>query len=343
VIDVAPTILDAAGLPEPRVVNGTPQTPIQGVSMLSAFNDPKAAENHLTQYFEMFGNRGIYSEGWLAGTVHRAPWETKVRAPLKDDKWELYDTRSDFSLTNDLASKNPEKLHEMQAIFMREAIANHVLPIDDRLFERANPEVAGRPDLMAGRKSLTVYDGMFAIPENAFINVKNTSFSITADVAVPDQPANGVLVAQGGRFGGWSLYVMDGKPTYHYNFLGLKRFTIASEKPLAPGKATIVFDFAYDGGGPGKGGTGTLSVNGEKVGQGRIEVTQCGGFSATEGADVGLNTGTPVSLDYTNPFRFNGKIEKVTIELKDDKTKAADKDTIEKERGESNLKRALSN
>ena len=343
VIDVAPTILEAAGLPEPRVVNGTPQTPIQGVSMLSNFNDAKAPENHLTQYFEMFGNRGVYSEGWLAGTVHRAPWETTVRAPLKDDKWELYDTKSDFSLTNDLASKNPEKLHEMQAIFMREAIANHVLPIDDRTFERGNPELAGRPDLMAGRKSLTVYDGMFAIPENAFINVKNSSFSITADVVAPDQPANGVLVAQGGRFGGWSLYVKDGKPIFHYNFLGLKRFTVTSAKPLAPGKATILFDFAYDGGGPGKGGTGTLFVNGEKVGQGRIEVTQCCAFSATEGADVGLNTGTPVSPDYRNPFRFNGKIEKVTIDLKDDKTKAAGKDTIERERDESNLKRALSN
>jgi hypothetical protein len=137
-----------------------------------------------------------------------------------------------------------------------------------------------------------------------------------------------VLVAQGGRFGGWSLYVKDGKPTYHYNFLGLKRFTVTSDKPLVPGKATIVFDFAYDGGGAGKGGTGTLFVNGEKVGEGRIEVTQCCGFSATEGADVGLNTGTPVSLDYTNPFRFNGTIEKVTIELKDDKAKAADKEAI---------------
>jgi len=343
VTDVAPTILEAAGLPAPRVVNGTPQTPIQGVSMLSNFNDAKAPENHLTQYFEMFGNRGVYAEGWLAGTVHRAPWESKVRAPLKDDKWELYDTKSDFSLANDLAAKNPGKLREMQAVFLREAIANHVLPIDDRLFERANPEVAGRPDLMAGRKSLTVYDGMFSIPENAFINVKNTSFSITADVIVPNPPANGVLVAQGGRFGGWSLYVKDGKPAYHYNFLGLKRFTVTSAKPLVPGKATIVFDFAYDGGVAGKGGTGTLSVNGEKVGQGRIEVTQCCGFSATEGADVGLNTGTPVSPDYMNPFRFNGKIEKVTIDLKDGKAKAADKDAIEKERGESDLKRALSN
>lgn len=343
VIDVAPTILEAAGLPEPREVNGTSQTPIQGVSMMYAFQDAKASERHLTQYFEMFGNRGVYAGGWLAGTVHKAPWETKVRAPLKDDTWELYDTKADFSLTNDLASANPEKLRDMQAIFMREAIANHVLPIDDRSFERGNPELAGRPDLMAGRKSLTVYDGMFAIPENAFINVKNTSFSITADVVVPKQAVNGVLVAQGGRFGGWSLYVKDGKPTFHYNFLGLKRFTVRSEKKLAPGNATIVFDFAYDGGGPGKGGTGTLSVNGENVGQGRIAITQCCAFSATEGADVGQNTGTPVSLDYTNPFRFNGAIEKVTIDLRDDNAKPDEKEAIEEEQSESKLKRALSN
>jgi len=342
VIDVAPTILEAAGLPEPREVNGTPQTPIQGVSMMYAFDDAKAPERHLTQYFEMFGNRGVYSEGWLAGTVHKAPWEAKVRAPLKDDRWELYDTRNDFSLVNDLAATNPEKLREMQAIFMREAIANHVLPIDDRAFERVNAELAGRPDLIAGRKSLTLFDGMFAIPENAFINIKNTSFSITADIVVPKQTANGVLVAQGGRFGGWALYVKDGKPTFHYNFLGLKRFTVRSDKKLAPGKAAIVFDFAYDGGGPGKGGTGTLSVNGEKVGEGRIAATQCCGFSATEGADVGISTGTPVSLDYTNPFRFNGAIEKVTIRLIDDKVKPDEKDAIEDEQGQSKLKRGLS-
>jgi arylsulfatase len=342
VIDVAPTVLEAAGLPEPRVVNGTPQIPIQGVSMLYAFNDTKTPERHITQYFEMFGNRGVYSDGWLAGTVHRAPWESKVRAPLADDKWELYDTKSDFSLTNNLAAKKPEKLKEMQAIFMREAVANNVLPIDDRLFERVNPVLAGRPDLMLGRKSLTVYEGMFAIPENAFINVKNTSFSITADVVVGDQPANGVLIAQGGRFGGWSLYVKDGKPTYHYNFLGKNRFTVAATKPLAPGKATVVFDFAYDGGGAGKGGLGTLFVNGEKVGEGRIDVTQCCGFSATDGADVGLNTGTPVSTDYENPFRFNGKIGKVTIDLKDDNNKDADKADIEQQRGEAKLKKAVS-
>jgi arylsulfatase len=342
VIDVAPTILEAAGLPEPRVVNGTPQVPIQGVSMLSAFNDAKAPENHLTQYFEMFGNRGVYSEGWLAGTVHKAPWETKVRAPLKDDTWELYDTRSDFSLTNDLAAKMPDKLHAMQAIFMREAIANHVLPIDDRSVERMNPELAGRPDLMMGRRSLTVYQGMFAIHENAFINVKNTSFSITADVDGPGGPANGVLVAQGGHFGGWAFYVKDGKPVYHYNFLGLKRFSVVSDKPLPSGKSTVKFDFAYDGGGPGKGGTGTLFINGDKVGEGRIGITQCCAFSATEGADVGLNTGTPVSDDYVNPFAFNGKIARVTIDLLDDRENADAKDAIVKEEADGDLKRKIS-
>jgi arylsulfatase len=342
VIDVAPTILEAAGLPEPRVVDGTPQVPIQGVSMLSNFNDAQAPENHLVQYFEMFGNRGVYSDGWLAGTVHKAPWEAKVRAPLKDDKWELYDARNDFSLRNDLAAKNPEKLHEMQEIFMREAIANHVLPIDDRSWERVNPELAGRPDLMAGRKSLTVYPGMFAIHENAFINVKNTSFSIKADVDVPNPPANGVLVAQGGRFGGWAFYVKDGKPVFHYNFLGLKRFSIVSDKPLPTGKSTVKFDFAYDGGGPGKGGTGALFIDGTKVGLGRIDVTQCCGFSATEGADVGLNTGTPVSDAYENPFAFNGRIANVTIDLIDDKEAKGAKEAIAKEEADGVLKRKIS-
>jgi hypothetical protein len=324
-------------------VDGAPQIPIQGVSMLYAFDDANGLDRHLAQYFEIFGNRAIYFDGWLAGTVHRAPWETKPRAALKDDKWELYDTRSDFSLINDLASANPSKLHEMQAIFMREAIANHVLPIDDRTIERGNPAIAGRPDLMAGRKSLTVYQGMFAIPENAFINMKNTSFTITADLVIPDQTANGVIVAQGGRFGGWSLYVRNGKPTYHYNFLGLKRFTVTADEPLVPGKATILLDFAYDGGGPGKGGTATLFVNGGKVGQGRIDVTQCCVFSATEGADVGLNTGTPVSLDYTNPFTFNGTIEKVTIDLKGGNVPGDDKQAIEEEDAQSRMKRATSN
>ena len=220
VIDIAPTILEAAGLPEPKVVNGIPQTPIEGVSMLYTFDDAKAKDRHLTQYFEIFGNRAIYHDGWLAGTVHRAPWEFKPRATLENDTWELYDTRTDFSLANDLAKKNPEKLKEMQDLFMKEAVKYSVLPIDDRTFERLNAALVGRPDLMAGRTSLTVYEGMIGMSENVFINMKNRSHTITAEVQIPKGGAKGVILAQAGRFGGWSLYLKDGKPTYTYNFLG---------------------------------------------------------------------------------------------------------------------------
>ena len=228
VIDIAPTILEAAGLPEPKMVDGIPQTPIEGVSMLYTFNDAKAKDRHLTQYFEIFGNRAIYHDGWLAGTVHRAPWEFKPRATLENDTWELYDTRTDFSLANDLAKKNPAKLKEMQDLFMKEAEKYSVLPIDDRVIERVNAALVGRPDLMAGRTSLTVYEGMIGMSENVFINTKNRSHTITAEVDIPKGGANGVILAQAGRFGGWSLYLKDGKPTYTYNFLGLQRFTIAA-------------------------------------------------------------------------------------------------------------------
>ncbi len=333
VIDIAPTVLEAAGLPEPKVVNGTPQTPIQGVSMMYTFDAPKAKSTHTTQYFEIFGNRGIYSDGWLAGTVHKAPWEARPREPLSADVWELYDTTKDFSLTNNLAASNPAKLKEMQELFIKEAIANNVLPIDDRGVERVNAAVAGRPDLMAGRNSLTLYEGMKGISENVFINVKNTSLSITADVDIPQAGAKGVLIAQGGRFGGWSLYLEDGKPTYTYNYLGLKRFTIAAAQPIPAGKAAVRFDFAYDGGGLGKGGTGTLSVNGQKVAEGRIEHTQCCIFSADEGADVGADDGTPVSEDYQAGVasNFTGKLAKVTIELKSGKQlDKAETDQLEK-------------
>lgn len=315
VIDVAPTILEAAGLPEPKIVNGTPQEPIQGVSMLYAADDAKAADRHLTQYFEIAGNRAIYNDGWLAGTVHRAPWQQKPSHALKDDVWELYDTRSDFSLVKDLSGQEPVKLKEMQDLFMQVASVNHVLPIDDRAAERMNPAIAGRPDLMAGRKSLTVYEGMTGLSENAFINVKNQSHTITADVVLTKKPANGVLLAQGGRFGGWSLYVKDGKPIYTYNWLGLKRYAIASNDVLAPGRNTIRFEFSYDGGGAGKGGSGRIVVNDREVAKGRINQTQCCMFSLDEAADVGRNDGTPVTEAYATPFAFNGRIDRITIDL----------------------------
>ena len=338
VIDIAPTILEAAGLPEPKSVNGTPQTPIEGVSLAYTFADSKAPSRHTTQYFEIFGNRAIYNDGWLAGTVHRAAWELKVRRPLEDDIWELYDTRADFSLANDLAAKNPEKLKELQDLFSKEAVKYSVLPLDDRLTERFVAALVGRPDLMAGRTSLTVFEGMKGMSENVFINLKNKSHTITAEVQVPNK-ASGAILAQAGRFGGWSLYLKDGKPTYTYNWLGLQRYTVAANQALPAGKATIRFEFAYDGGGLGKGGLGTLFVNGKKVATGRIEKTQYAVFSADEGADVGADEGTPVTEAYKVPFKFTGKIAKVTIELKEEKR--ADTHDAEQARRAAALKRAL--
>jgi len=342
VIDVAPTILEAAGLPEPKAVNGISQTPIEGVSMLNTFNDAKAKDRHLTQYFEIFGNRAIYHDGWLAGTVHKAAWETKPRATLENDTWELYDTRSDFSLASDLAVKNPGKLKEMQDLFMKEAVKYSVLPIDDRVFERINAALVGRPDLMAGRTSLTVYEGMIGMSENVFINTKNRSHAITAEVDIPKGGAKGVILAQAGRFGGWSLYLKDGKPTYAYNFLGLQRFTIAAAEPAPSGKATIRYEFAYDGGGLAKGGLGTIFLNGRKVAEGRIERTQPMIFSADEGADVGEDGETPVVEDYgiPAPYKFTGRIAKVTVDLKE--MKKADKAEEEKALAAAGHKKALS-
>ena len=339
VIDLAPTILEAAGLPEPKSVDGTPQTPIEGVSMAYTFKDAKAPSKHTTQYFEIFGNRSIYQDGWLAGTVHRAAWEFKPRTTMENDTWELYDTRSDFSLANDLAAKNPEKLKELQAAFLTEAEKYSVLPLDDRTLERLNAALVGRPDLMAGRTTLTVHQGMLGMSENVFINAKNRSHTLTAELEIPKTGANGVILAQAGRFGGWSLYVKDGKPAYTYNYLGLKQYTVAAKQSLAPGKATLRFEFAYDGGGVGKGGTGTLFVDGKSVATGRIDNTQCCIFSADEGVDVGADEGTAVSSSYKVPFEFTGKIASVTIELKEQKS--ADAGAAEESRRTAIVKKGL--
>ena len=340
VIDIVPTILEATKIPEPKSVNGTVQTPIEGVSMAYSFANPGASSPHTTQYFEIFGNRAIYSDGWLAGTIHRAAWETTNRRPLDQDIWELYDTRSDFSLANDLAAKNPDKLKELQDLFLKQAVKYSVLPLDDRTLERLNAALVGRPDLMAGRTTLTVHEGMLGMSENVFINVKNRSHAITADIEIPAAGASGAILAQAGRFGGWSLYLKDGKPTYTYNFLGLQRFTIAAQQALPAGKSTIRFEFAYDGGGIGKGGVGTLSVNGKSVATGRIDRTECCGFSADEGADVGADEGTPVTEAYKVPFKFSGKISQVTIELKE--MKKADSEEAVEGRKAAMLKKGLS-
>ncbi len=320
VTDIAPTILEAAGLPEPTSVNGTPQTPFEGESLVYSFDDANADERHTTQYFEIFGNRAIYHEGWLARTIHRAPWQTLDMPPLESDTWDLYNVRGDFSLTNNLAAEYPEKLAELQDLFMSEGEKYNVLPIDDRVIARVNPALAGRPDVMGDRKSLTLYDGMDGMLENAFINVKNQSKTITAKIEIPNGGANGVILTQGGRFGGWSLYMKDRKPAYTYNFLGLSNYTVASEQEIPAGPATIILAFDYDGGGLGKGGTARMSVNGKSVAEGRIDKTQPLLFSADETADVGLDNQTPVVKGIgigREETRFTGTIHKVTVEVKE--------------------------
>jgi len=286
--------------------------------MAYSFNDANAAERHTIQYFEMFGNRALYYDGWYARTIHRAPWEVSGLPPLEDDVWDLYNTREDFSLVNNLADKYPEKLEEMKSLFMWQAEKHHVLPIDDRVIVRMNAEVAGRPDIMAGRTSLTLYEGMEGMMENTFINIKNKSFTITADVNITKDKTQGVLLTQGGRFGGWSLYIKEGKPEFTYNFLGLDRYVVSSSEKLAMGESSVKFVFDYDGGGPGKGGNGTLYINDKKVGTDRIEKTQPNIFSADETADVGLDNQTPVALGIgygPAETMFNGKIKKIVVEL----------------------------
>ena len=318
VVDVAPTILEAAGLPEPVVVNSIKQVPMAGTSMLYSFNDASAADQHKQQYFEMFGNRAMYKDGWLARTIHRAPWEMQARRPLSEDIWELYNTDEDFSLNNDLSKDYPEKLKELQDLFMKEGEKYHVLPVDDRLMVRLIAEKVGRPDIMEGRTSIDLAEGMTGISENCFLSLKNKSFKITAEVVVPKNGGHGTVIAQAGRFGGWSLYVHKGVPAYDYNFLGLERFTIESSKKLPPGKSTIEFDFKYDGGGAGKGGTGTIFINGKKAGEGRIERTQPRIFSADETTDVGIDLATPVveRIGAEKKSTFTGTIPKVTVEIK---------------------------
>ncbi len=317
VIDVVPTILEAAGLPQPRIVNGVPQRPIEGVSMLYSWIYPNAPDRHQIQYFEMFGNRGIYFDGWFAGTVHVTPWG-EVENRFTEDTWELYHVAEDFSMSTDLSGQYPDTLAKLQQVFLGEAVKYKVLPLDDRRQELFNPKLAGRPDLMFGRTSLTLYEGMNGLLENDFINVKNTSFDIVADVDSGDRPANGVIVAQGGRFGGWSLYVKDGTLTYTYNYLGIDVTTTTASEKLPKGKATVKVDFVYDGGEkPGAGGTATLYINDKSVGSARIPATQFAVFSADETAGVGVDTETPVSDEYDRESsKFTGKIDKVTITLK---------------------------
>jgi arylsulfatase A-like enzyme len=332
VVDIAPTVLEAASLPFPKMVNGTEQLPFDGPSMVYTFDDAKAKDRHTTQYFEMFGNRAIYHDGWVACTRHSIPWLMVPLPPLKDDVWELYNVDEDFSEANNLAAKNPEKLKELQGLFMKEAEKYHVLPIDDRRAERFNAAIAGRPDLIGDRTSLTVYPGMIGITENAFINIKNRSYSITGDVELPDGNANGVIISQAGRFGGWTLYMKAGKLHHEYNFFGLEHTNIASSKSIPAGKHTVKYEFVFDGGKPGADGQSILYVDGQKVAEGKIPKTQPYAFSADEGVDVGVDNETPVSNDYKErDNKFTGTIKKITVDVKPFALSAKDKKDIEDE------------
>jgi len=323
VVDIAPTILEVTGLQLPSSVNGVTQRPMEGAGMAYSFNEARAPSTRRTQYFEMFGNRAIYHDGWLACTTPLlAPWEDRgdssLTVQVTEDviggyKWELYHVAEDFSQASDLADKYPDKLRELQLLFYAEAAKYNVLPLDDRKIERF--DVSIRPSLTRGRSEFVYRGTLKRIPEGAAPDVKNRSFRITADVVLHKGDERGVVVTQGGLSAGYALSFRDGRPMFDYNRANVAHFRIAAKDALAPGRHTVVFDFKYDGGGVGKGGTGTLSVDGKQVAQGRIDATMPYRFSGDETFDVGEDTGTPVSEDYDVPFKFTGEIEKVTVNL----------------------------
>jgi len=316
VIDVAPTVLEASGLPAPTFVNGVMQEPLHGVSMKYSFDDSKAEDRHETQYFEMVCNRGIYHKGWTAVTRHgNLPWVVVGgQPPLSEDVWELYDTTKDWSQAHDLAQEMPEKVAEMKRLFDLEASKYNVFPLDDRKAERTNPDISGRPQVVHGNTQV-LFAGMRRLGENTAINIKNKSHSVTAELEIPST-AQGVIVAQGGHMGGWSLYVQEGKLKYHYNFLGLVRSEVMADVKLPEGRHQVRMEFTYDGGGLGKPGTATLYVDGENVGEGRISRTHAFLFSMDETMDVGCDVGEPVSTDYRpNDNKFNGKVNWVQIDV----------------------------
>ncbi|MEQ8438936.1 MAG: arylsulfatase [Ilumatobacter fluminis] len=317
VIDVAPTVLEAAGLPQPTFVNGVQQSPIEGTSMLYAFKGADADERHDLQYFEMFGNRGIYHKGWSAVTKHKTPW-ILVGGQLPDfddDVWELYDGNSDFSQANDLVAEHPELLHKLQRLWLIEAVKYNVLPMDDRSGERVNPELAGRPTLVHGNTQL-FFPGMGRLSENSVVSIKNKSFSITAELEVPDDGLSGVVIAQGGKFGGWAVFADEGKLAFDYNVLGIQLFATRSDSVLPTGKHQVRMEFAYDGGGLAKGGDVTLYCDGEQIGAGRVDATQPMIFSADETTDIGYESGTTVSPSYTAATsKLNGKLHWVQLDV----------------------------
>ena len=318
VIDVAPTVLEAAGLPAPTFVNGIQQAPFEGVSMTYTFDAADADDRHTTQYFEMFVNRGIYHRGWTAVTRHSVPWDsTTGRQPIDDDVWELYGP-DDWTQSRDLAAEQPEQLAKLQRQFLIEAGKYNVLPLDDRRVERFNADIAGRPQLIAGNAQI-LFGGMGRLSENSLLVLKNKSHAVTAEIVVPEGGATGTIVAQGGAFGGWSLYCIDGRPAYCYNLFGLQQFKTYGADPVAAGDHQVRVEFAYDGGGLGKGGTASLFVDGAKVGEGRVDATVPMAFSADETADVGDDTATPVTDDLEEgKAGFTGRVKWVQLDIDED-------------------------
>jgi arylsulfatase A-like enzyme len=317
VIDVAATVLDAAGLPAPTFVHGIQQMPLHGVSMTPSFDEAASPERRATQYFEMFCNRGIYHEGWTAVTRHSTPWLMTETPPLAEDVWELY-APDDWTQAHDLAAEQPEKLAELQTLFIIEAGKYNVFPLDDRRAERFNADLAGRPQLVRGNRQI-LFGGMRRLTENSIVVMKNKSFALTAEIEVPEAGAEGVIIAQGGSFGGFSLYAKDGKPAFCYNLFGLQRFKVYGQDPLGPGEHQVRLEFAYDGGGLGKGGTSTLYVDGDKVGEGRVDATVPMLFSGDETTDLGSDSATPVSDDHgPAETEFTGRVRWVEIDLGDD-------------------------
>lgn len=318
VIDIAPTVLEAAGLPHPAIVNSVQQAPFEGASMLYALNDPQAAERRETQYFEMFCNRGIYHQGWTAVTRHGVPWVGSYKRAFDEDVWELYDTNTDWTQSKDLAAQHPGKLRELQRLFLIEATKYSVLPLDDRTFERFNADLAGRPQLIKGNSQI-LFGGMSRLSENALVVTHNKSYSLTAEVDVPASGASGVIVALGGSIGGWSLYASNGRLKHCYNFFGIERYFTERATPIPAGTHQLRMEFKYDGGGLAKGGTVSLFVDGRKDGDGRVEMTVPMLFSADETCDVGKETGSPVSPDYGPSHNaFSGEVKWVQIDLEKD-------------------------
>jgi arylsulfatase len=333
-IDIVPTILEVTGIKAPQVVDGIKQKPIEGVSMAYTFDKAKAnaPSTRKTQYFEMIANRGIYHEGWYANTTPPvAPWVLNAPMPdVNNYKWELYNVNEDYSQANDLAAKMPAKLKEMQALFVKEAAKYNVLPLDNSQFARA---IAPRPSPTAGQTVFTYSGEMPGIPTDVTPNILNKSFTITAEVEVPQGGGDGMIVTTGGRWGGYGLYLLKGKPVFNYNLLMLlqARWANDAEPPLTPGKHTIVFDFKYDGPGIAKGGTGVLKVDGKEVRSLSVPKTVPFLLPGDETFDVGVDTRTGVNdLDYKVPFRFNGKINKLTYNLGPSQLSAEEKQTVKK-------------